>query len=307
MRLPNNKLIITRQIISDSDHHPDHPQYFQNLSQLPSPVRIEQDQCQQPCRADNKQQETLEPKASDVVATEDDDLDRVYVTKLINRPFKIPDLGGYDPEEDFKDASRDIMNSGAKNQVGQSSNRRSTNTNRRARNSKEPEVQQKDISFNDPDADDILFNDASETDEVTFGQDPYQEPDNLEEDLKRGSNEAGEDADQSRDSPPESSQQSETSLRPSKHHQRDDSDTDWVNDGVDDMDIPSQTHQDEVLDKAAKREAELARRNDEANGADQEEPGTQRMPNADYLKEDMPMDDQDDLNIDDDRLDDGAL
>lgn len=255
--------------------------------------------------------ESQDAKGSDVVATENDDFDRVYITNEANKPFKIEALGGYDPEEDFIDASRDIEDSIRFNPSGR---RRGETPPASSHQGLEQQPQTtKDISFNDPEAD-TLFEDASETDEITFGQDdPYQT--DLEAEMRHqaydkigkfnvdpSAEELTPSVDTNRDT-----QSPEATTHGNRRKERDDDDEGgWVNDGVEDMDIPSQSHQNSVLEKAARRDDELVRRNAEAeadvaaaatagksqptdNEAQEEEQDkeseSQRMPNADYMKD----------------------
>lgn len=234
--------------------------------------------------------EALTANGSEIVATEDDDSDRVYVTKLTKKPFRIDALGGFDPEEDFKDASRDIEE--------QAPTKYSSSEDEDKRNNNEQDSQSsKDISFSDPETD-TLFNDASETDEVTFAQDdPYQT--DLEAEMQANSYHQPRESNSNADTDDESSTDGGTTDE--KRRRDDDSDGSWVNDGVEDMDIPSQTHQDTVLNKAAKQEALIAKRagvsdDDETQPQEEEtvdDANSQRMPNADYMKDDLKLDDSD--------------
>lgn len=283
-KLPDEKLIITRQITSDSTAGKDGTD-LDRMVFIPKST-YQQDQQQPLERQQQYQRDALDANGSEVVVTENDDMDKVYVTNLKNRRFKIPALGGYDPEEDFKHASEDIEKPAAR--------RRPTNS--RRRNQQPSESRNKDISFNDPEADE-LFNDASEVDEVTFAQDdPYQT--DLEEEMKGQEYDKPGTVGQSKQLQEEESEPRTRQELANKDKDDDDSESAWVNDGVDDMDIPSQSHQDNVLDKAAKQEA-LARRaaEDEAREAQAEAEGepnaksndesSQRMPNAEYLKDDL--------------------
>lgn len=220
------------------------------------------------------------------MATEDEDMDRVYVTNITNKPFKIEALGGFDPEEDFKDASRDIEGNPKYNP----SVSRGINGGRETRG--------KDISFNDPEVD--MFEDASETDEVTFAHDPYQV--DLEQEMR---DQASNKQDSSSSLEPETEPDNTDESSPAKSYSDEDSEGSWINDGVDDMDIPSQEHQDSVLERAAKQD-ELARRiaqDDASQQQDKEQQthdqGDQRMPNADYLKDDLKMDEMVNDDLDD--------
>lgn len=304
----------------------------------------------------------LDAKGSHIVTTEDEDDDRVYITNATNRPFRIDALGGYDPEEDFIDASRDIEGgssagpNGAQDGRGssRSASRGSSSYARRGSTDEQQPQAARDISFNEDPEGETLFEDASETDEITFGQDDPHDTD-LEAEMRRqafdvvgrfnadGSarppsqskheSSSGQATDrdgnavgdvailagQSPESSPASSeggpeiQQPEASTggpkRARKSHPSSDYEDDegnWVNDGVEDMDIPSQSHQDEVLEKAAKREEAKRRADEEAEeqAAEQQQPKesnndetspteeagdseNQRMPNADYLKSDL--------------------
>jgi hypothetical protein len=330
---------------------------------------------------------------NEVVATEDDEFDRVYVTNDTNKPFKIDALGGYDPEQDFIDAAKELEtdrsgSSGASNEPEPSQSRRDlkrrsnqhhagplTQANGRHTQAKGAHhagpvpgpVQE--ITFNDPDTD---MMGASETDEVTFGQDdPYQT--DLEAEMRQqeydklgtisaqqqrrrpaasgsavasvdsggagagqSGQEASEDEDMDSDVDVEFKQEPDsgggggrrresmaaTSAAAARNTpdeegrlaaRRSDSDDEgaWVNDGVDEMDIPSQSHQNSVLDKAEQRDekakqaaadesAEAAAANKQAGPDGGAPEGGQtndnaeenvRMPNADYLKNDFVEDD----------------
>lgn len=221
------------------------------------------------------------------MAIEDDDMDRIYVTNVTNKPFKIAQLGGYDPEEDFQDASRDFEDS---------ADRRKSSSNGDRRKSKEDLPQQmKDISFNDPE-DETLFNDASETDEVFFAHDPYQT--DLEAELKTG--QTPDQASDKKDNNDAENSKAESRSLARNDPNEEDSEGSWINDGVEDMDVPSQSYQDSVLERAAKQEAlkraasespdeeEAIRQEGEPNQEGeptQGDPNNLRMPNADYLKE----------------------
>lgn len=291
IKLPNKKLIVTRQITRS-------PIYKGGLD-LPNISSILQsnnvgnfNELNQP------RQEALNANGSEIVATENDDMDRIYVTNVTNKPFKIAQLGGYDPEEDFQDASRDFE---------ESADRHKSSSNGGRRSSEEDAPQQiKDISFNDPE-DETLFNDASETDEVFFAHDPYQT--DLESELK--GEQSPKEASDSSDNVSTRDSEAESRSMAKNHPTEDDSEGSWVNDGVEDMDIPSQSYQDAVLEKAAKQEASkraASENPDEETAPTQEgepsqegesiqegeptngDPDNQRMPNADYLKD---MDDID--------------
>lgn len=290
-------MIITRQITTSPIYKggldlPDYPsllQYDNNEnvnSNVNSPAR---------------QNRNLDAKESEIVATENDDMDRIYVTNVTNKPFKIAQLGGYDPEEDFQDASRDFEDSADRKTLSSSGDRRNG----------EDDIprQTKDISFNDPE-DETLFNDASETDEVFFANDPYQT--DLEAELK-GEQTPDQAASNSKDNTKSPGSRAESRSMAKNHRpNEEDSEGSWVNDGVEDMEIPSQSYQDSVLEKAAKQDAlrrGAGENPDEETVPAQEgeqyqegesnpegeptqgDPDNQRMPNADYLKD---MDDIDD-------------
>lgn len=390
----------------------------ESLTGTPSRENLEQS-------ATNAQNDASQPSgasSNEIVATEDDDFDRVYVTNETNKPFRIDALGGFDPEEDFFDAAKElevvasdenasrIPTNGAATTT--TTNTRSTNRDLKRRSNQsngggsggdddlgealsgsrrynEQQQQQdqaqagggpvppgQEISFNDPDTE-TMYEDASETDEVTFGQDdPYQtdleaemrqqEYDKLLGKLKpqtnnyqpstsgslnvvvdngsggREANRNADDDDNDNDNDLDADVDSEYKQEPNNKRQResmataaadasrtrmqgrprhrDDIDDEgaWVNDGVDEMDIPSQSHQNSVLDKAAhreeaaakqaaKEEAEAAAAAESANkqepdgggGGNSAESGQTndngeeilRMPNADYLKNDFVEDD----------------
>lgn len=217
------------------------------------------------------------PRGGGIVATQNDDAEKIYVTNDPNKPFKIPDMGGYDPEEDFNNASRDLDGTAS------SGNKRS------GKERAEPMQPVKDISFNDDD--DELFEAASDSDEVTFSHDPYQT--DLEEELQspQKSRNAEQDDDAEDDANPASTNQRSVS--------EEDNEGSWINDGADEMEVPSQAHQDRLLKKA--EEAELAKQRaaaeaESAPDSQQDESGAgdnQRMPNADYMKDDLKFDDDD--------------
>lgn len=301
--------------------------------------------------------EVLLANGSEVVQAEDEDMDRVYVTNMRNRRFRIPALGGYDPEEDFKSASRDIEKVERHPPVSRhakaaaSSPMRKTSKTRghlggfggqkhSMQDQEEPGDEEtpmppgKDISFNDPE-DEQLYNDASELDEVTFGPDDLD----LEAEMRRqeydkvGKVGLGQRIDSDDDGRASESNNQEPIVRrrppPPINTRRadgyddpdDNDESTWLNDGADEMEIPSQSHQDLVLDKAAKQEAQAkktakeagrqaqaeaeaaeaeaaeASAPDEATGGQQgqtdEEENSQRMPSAAYLSNDLKMDDTD--------------
>ena len=298
MQLPNKKLIITRQITRG-------PVYKGglDLSDVPAFFKLNDHTNFDP----NQPRESLDANGSEIVATEDDDSDRIYVTNNTKKPFRIPALNGYDPEEDFQEASRDFEEPAKRDRSGE------------RRRSSEPESEIKDISFNDPETD-TLFNDASETDEVIFAQDPYQN--DLEAELRgdlpaseQSSSTPEEDdqsnsqeqpsaqADSSAEQPVARQQQTKEKKKKKQPNSTDEDDGSWINDGVEDIDVPSQSYQNAVLEKAARRE-ELAKQaspdesKQQHQQGEQEEPENQRMPNADYLKEDMNVDGFED-NLDD--------
>lgn len=302
IQLPNNKLIITRQITQgpiykgglDLPEIPPIPQHiFQDKADYVEP---------------QGQPDSLKATGSEVVSTEDDDFDKVYVTKLNNQPFKIAALGGYDPEEDFNDASQDFEEStktfDSKRKASRALDDGDADAGDGLAANGGQESQQRDISFNDPEPD-MLFNDASETDEVTFGQDdPYQT--DLEAEMHATSyDKPGKPTSKFYKAPnddahskPSSSHNKHSKIRaPVKYVNDDDSEGSWVNDGVEDMDIPSQSDQETVLAKAAKQE-ELARQAADAENdpeaQQQDEPDNQRMANADYLKDDLKSIDETD-------------
>lgn len=217
-----------------------------------------------------------------VITTENEDLDRIYVTNLTDKPFKIDALGGYDPEEDFRDASKDLDEPTKFNAPLDEAGKEGG-----GKKKGEVVAQVKDIIFTDPETD-TLYNDASETDEVTFARD---DPDLEEADTTDSVDDgqvAKEDATSADDEP-----RKDKAIQ-KRQDNEDDSEGNWVNDGVEDMDIPSQSHQDRVLNKAAERQA-LAERNAAADDGPQQQEQqpesqdeeSQRMPNADYMKDDM--------------------
>lgn len=335
IHLPNNKLIITRQSITrgpvykgglDLPEIPPIPNHYLQNSKIIEDLD-HHNQNNNMGHSLKHDEDNLNAHGSDhVIATEDEDDDRVYVTKVTDKPFRISALGGYDPEEDFRDASRDILEEPSKSNRARSKskNSRRSSADRRTGERNPEETKQHDISFNDPEPD-SLFNDASETDEVVFDgpDEPYQT--DLEAEMRNQAydrpgqptifakpNSNKQDNDSS-DRPEYYSPQQSDASRESRRvvsSRRKEKDYDdggegsWVNDGVDeDIDIPSQSHQDVVLAKAAKQE-ELARQKAEEEAAadsqqaaaDQpqvEEPENQRMDNADYLKNDLRSIDQD--------------
>ena len=283
----------------------------------------------------------LDARGSHVVVSEDDEFDRVYVTNATNKPFRIAALGGFDPEEDFIDASRDIEESTRRDTAaGVPQTRQTTDSRRRKAGSGHDHGSDgksrdgadaagaREISFNDPETDQ-LFEDASEKDEITFGQDdPYQT--DLEAEMRHqaydkigefGADPVGADSarapDEQLDERPEvgaasSAVQSGAGLLVAQRRGADNDDDEggWANDGVEDMEVPSQSHQDEVLAKAneaqARREAQnlagdrdreqppAATDDDEAGGGgagEREGEENVRMPNANYLMSDLRRDD----------------
>lgn len=315
IRLPNKRLIITRQITRGpiykgglDDNFPPIPQHIlqlqgRNFDRDQDNNDAQSQQQPEQRQASSNNDEELSGRGSDIVRTEDDDLDPVYVTTATNKPFKIDALGGFDPEEDFRDASRDL----------EEPQKQKSASGERKRSSDEDYQQTKDISFNDPEPDN-LFNDASETDEVIFDSDPYQTDLEAEMSGQTATEKPDNGADATVSTAADESEDSPANERaPLKPTSDDDSESNWVNDGVEDMDVPSQSYQDAVLEKAARNEAlrraaeepsEDDARNQEQEQqqeqpqqpeADQGEGESQRMPNADYLKNDLSgMDDVDD-------------
>ena len=272
---------------------------------------------------------------SAIVETEDDDFNPVYVTNDTRRPFRIEELGGFDPEEDFNDASQDIESNPRQTSGKRKSKVKAGTTDEsdeiesesrptRQEVSQYTEGQAPQVSFNYPTSE-VLFEDASETDEITFGQDdPYQT--DLEAEMRnqnydqigrfnaesvvdhKNQNQINDQDDQLE--PRESTTTTRAREKGGESRILVDNDDEggWVNDGVDDMDIPSQAHQNMILDKAAKRDA-LARRAAEEEAAANAEPAVvskdgdggqsedegegQRMPNTDYMKNDVPEADDD--------------
>lgn len=244
-----------------------------------------------------------------ILTAENDDMDRVYVTRAIDKPFKIDALGGYDPEQDFQEAERELDDS-------QEPPARSTSGSRRT----DKTSQKGDMNFNDADETDTMFNDASETDEITFAQDdPYQT--DLEAEMRsQAFDKPTPDAAATVKEGPSEGVRVVVPQKRSTELQQDDSEGSWINDGVDEMDIPSQSHQDKVLEKAARQQevaaaaiaaanenetsnaepraddedvasaAETASDyqeqpvNDDAQPLDNDQEENQRMPNANYLK-----------------------
>lgn len=187
-----------------------------------------------------------------IVVAENDDEEKVYVTRAINKPFRI---NGYDPERDFREAERDLNAPAPRGSRRRKSGRRAE-----ADSGDSSPLATRDINFNDGDAD-MMFNDASETDEITFAQDdPYQT--DLEAEMRSQAFD--------KPTPPAPVEKTlreapEVRITPrrrrgggSNKREQDDSEGSWINDGVDEMDIPSQSHQDKVLDKAAKQQEAAA-------------------------------------------------
>lgn len=199
--------------------------------------------------------ETLEPEQSenDVKATENDEMDRVYETNKTDQPFKIDDLGGYDPEEDFNTASIDIQGS---------------NSDKKNRRDK-PRYKMPPRS-SDPDPD--LAYDGSDSDESNQSQaEPYQ-PDLETEVLQEAQN-------RQRSYPSESAKE--------RLRQRDDdSDGSWVDDGIDDMEIPDEQEQEKAIMKGTSND-NTDQKSPTTNDPQQDDVEEQRMPNAEYLKNDL--------------------
>lgn len=242
---------------------------------------------------------------SDIVLLRADDYDEpVYMTNLTDRPFRIAALGNFDPEEDFEHASRDIGNGGnGDNGVATATSRRSSAKSRRRHNrpdSLRPKVDPFDELDNDP-----MSEDASEQDEVTFGQDdPYQtdleaemrdqaydkigrssiepregegtnRPQSIGQSGPRGAIEPVDHPQQQQESITNDNDSDDietaaddaktyTPAKPIRQSPRrreydsDDSEGSWVNDGIDDFEVPSQAHQNMILDKAAQNELDPA-------------------------------------------------
>lgn len=173
-----------------------------------------------------------------VVALENDDLDKVYVTNQTDKPFEIDALGGYNPEEDFQSASMDIE--------GQ----RMADI-KHGGDGREPAQATKDIVFNEPDANVSFNDDADETE----AEDPNREdPNQIDFDAEM------------RQEARNKHRRYEPVLEESNNRDRDgDSEGGWVNDGVDDMDIPSQLEQDIAIRKGTGNEDDLAGKNTKDN------------------------------------------
>jgi len=279
--------------------------------------------------------------------SEDDDSEPVFVTNATNKPFKIDALGGYDPEQDFREAAaelgepqtrreattkRAVSSPKARRKVsaeedqdedegelGKGVQREEAKSRQRPHSAAGSEAssnvhQADDISFNADPETEMLYEDASETDEVTFGRDsePYQtdleaemrqqefdrvgkflsdmakkeirgSDKNLAPSVDRSGHDKAVSSTENNQYSPEENNESEAArftenARPSlptnhrpKQSQLTDSETDsdegaWINDGVDEMEIPSQSHQNEVLERAAKQdEARKAAANGETN------------------------------------------
>lgn len=216
------------------------------------------------------------PRRSDsnddqVAIAENDDMDRVYVTRSLNKPFKIDALGGYDPEQDFQEAERDLEDQQQQQNLWQPRRQKSaaasSNNNKRSRATPSRQPATNDMSFNDDADADTMFNDASETDEITFGQDdPYQT--DLEAEMRSQAYDKPTPPASTHAPTPEAPSHSDNyqneeepevrieprkGLNSARKQIHDDSESNWINDGVDEMEIPTQSHQDKVLAKAAAR------------------------------------------------------
>lgn len=316
---------------------------------------------------------------SEVVITEDEDDARVYVTNATNKPFRIAALGGYDPEADFRDAAEELdsladspggraRGSGAARR-GDADNASKSNApgNRGDEGDDDEESESSKVARRvEPSVPETpypgMYEDASETDEVTFGQDdPYQTDleaemraqqydlvgkfaidsnradgrpsaalasTQAERNLEQGgeSNESKSfNNDDGKSSPEEDEADIENDYRrfkpearadrvpvgrPGERRDEDRDEGQWVNDGADEMDIPSQSHQNFILDKAARHDAQVRKAAEEEMEAkkqpapEQEPDGeqaqsdgeqSQRMPNADYL-ENQPFGDDSSYN-----------
>lgn len=193
-----------------------------------------------------------------IVAAENDDLDKVYVTRAIDKPFKIDALGGYDPEQDFQDAERDLddhREPSSGSTLSRPKRRRTGGSEREETTSIPPPS--RDINFNDGETD-TMFNDASEMDEITFAQDdPYQT--DLEAEMRsqafdKPTPAAAASASSAFNEAPEVRIAPNRKRSAGRRQQTDEAEGSWINDGVDEMDIPSQSHQDKVLDRSAKQQ-----------------------------------------------------
>lgn len=275
---------------------------------------------------------TIEPNriardASDdrVVAAEDEEMDKVYVTNRTDKPFRIDELGGYDPEEDFENASHDLDDTGASSRDSRKLSRAPGNGGEDSTASASDNGENGDggttvTKFNDPEVE-ALFNDASETDETFASDEPEWAEDKTPTKRRQATANADPDQDENDDEPEENEAQQSEQTNQRQPDDRvggsgrggDDDDTNWVNDGVDDMEIPSQSDQERAIQKATRHEEALARQRkqeeDEAAAEraamaqpseeqvqQQDDPTDVRMPNADYMKEDL-KDIEDETNL----------
>lgn len=261
---------------------------------------------------DNLPPEHYETKSSDIVLLRADDFNEpVYMTNRTDRPFRIAALGNFDPEADFEHASREL-DRGDNVKATASNRRRSTVARNRKINSHRAQNQPSqrrsrgdviDRSIDEMD-NEPMSEDASETDEVTFGQDdPYQtdlEAEMRAQDYDRIGRFSAQATDENKKpyarpslptpsttpaAPVEPVEQQEgvasvdndsdeidtaaagaKSYTPAQPRRRisqpsrdrefdsDDAEGSWVNDGADEMEVPSLAHQNMILEKAAQAE-----------------------------------------------------
>ena len=243
------------------------------------------------------------PQTSDIIElAEDDNFERVFATNSTRRPFRIAQLGGYDPERDFDEAAAEL---GAQDTPADEPQSRpapsSESASLEASPGAAPEPDSDDSDIGPLEAEELapevglrpqrpkepLEEESSETDEVTFGSDsaePYQT--DLEAEMRQQQfdrvgqflGQAGKEAEQRRHGSNVRANRDQMEIAPqtrhgahsasgtsgarAKLHRLADSDEGgWVNDGIEDMEIPSQVHQDMILDKASER----ARKQEEEN------------------------------------------
>lgn len=156
--------------------------------------------------------------------------------------FRIPALGGYDPEEDYRESLRDMNNERPNIDMN----------NQDIMDVQASGYDSQDIAFDSGPVskDEIIFNDGTEDPDAAYepsgiGKDEIkqdatndqQEPDREEKRRDFDDDDIGDVVEK---------QEKET--KPRARSDTDPDEGDWVNDGVDDIEIPAQTQQDEATD-----------------------------------------------------------
>lgn len=94
----------------------------------------------------------------------DEEDEKIYVTRVNRKPFVIDQLGGYNPEEDFRAIRKDLDSSQPSEKLPEEKEKLAQRSDASS---------YKDIDFVEPE-DDSFANDNSETDDAAFeADDPY--------------------------------------------------------------------------------------------------------------------------------------